>query len=81
MLYDVSMVKKPKIKLYTLKGLADHLGTSHGYMRQVLLRIRKGEIDSYKGFRFFGEPSKTTYAYQESELDIEIVDTNEEKGG
>jgi len=41
-----------KLDLYSLKGLAEELGTSHGYLKLLMLKVRRGEIDSWRGFRF-----------------------------
>ena len=72
--------KKKVVKLYTLYALAEKLEISYQYLRQhVLDRYKRGEIDNFKGFKFFGEPNKTWYAYEASDVDIEIVKARSEE--
>lgn len=65
------------IELLTPKALAKRLGVTYDYMRQILVRVRKGELDDWKGYRFFGEPNKSWYAY-DGKININIIDEGDE---
>jgi hypothetical protein len=60
------------LKIYTLEALATELDVSYQYLRKVLGRYQRGEIASFKGYKFFGEHNKAWYAYSE-DADLQIV--------
>lgn len=72
------MADKKKIKIYTLRGLAKHLGLRYTYLRNLTPLLKSGELSEYKGFKFFGFPGKAWFAY-EKHLDIEIIDASDDE--
>jgi hypothetical protein len=60
------------MKIFTLQGLADELEVSCSYLRNVVARYNKNEIDNFRGYKFFGEHKKVWYAYRASEK-LEVV--------
>lgn len=71
-----------KVKLYTMQALAESLGTTYGYMRQLMLRVKKGEISSWRGFKFLaiGEGKRSTWLAYPEDTEIELIESTQEKG-
>jgi hypothetical protein len=67
-----------RIKLYTLKALAQELGTSYGYLKHVMLRIKKGEIEGWRGYRFIalGDGKRSNWIAYPEDLDIELIEAD-----
>lgn len=65
------------IEIYTLKAVAKKVGVSYPYIRKIMTRYKKGEIDNFRGYKFLGMGNKAWIAYPE-DLDIRLVDEGEE---
>lgn len=65
-----------RIPIYTLKSLAKALGTTTGYLKNIVLRIRKGEITEWKGYKFFsvGPGKRAVWLAYPKEHDIQLID-------
>lgn len=62
-----------RIKLYTIAALARKIGMSEEYVRQQAPLVARGELEHFKGYKFFGLPNKGWWAY-DRELDIETIE-------
>ncbi|MCA9842409.1 MAG: hypothetical protein KC475_09825 [Cyanobacteria bacterium HKST-UBA03] len=62
------------IKLLSLKALAEAEDTTHGYLKLLMLRVRKGELDSWRGYRFasIGSGHRSTWFAYNEDLDITV---------
>lgn len=70
-----------KVTLYTMQALAEKLETSYGYMRQQMLKIKKGELATWKGFKFLavGEGKRSTWIAYPENIDIELIHASSEQ--
>lgn len=53
--------------IYSLKAIALREGVTYSYLRALMPKIAKGEITSWRGYRFFGPGKKYWLAYPETE--------------
>ena len=69
---------KSPIKLYTLKALAQELGSSYGYLKHLMLRVKKEEIDSWRGYRFIalGDGKRSNWIAYPEHLNIELIEVD-----
>jgi len=61
------------MKIYSMKGLAQHENVTHDHLRSVVSKFKAGKIDKWRDYRFFGIDGKCWFAYPKGE-DIEFFD-------
>ncbi len=71
------------MKLFSMKGLSEHEGVTHDYLRALLVKYRAGKLpDGWRGYKFFGIGGKCWFAYKSTETTetIEVFDGSHNEG-